>query len=206
MTSGLMTGLMFVGLAVLALVVAGYFVTYLAFLKKVGPNEVLVVSGRGRVKFITGGADMVIPLFQTWNHLSLEVMTLDVTTPEVYTPQGVPLIVEGVAQIKIKKDEASLRAAAERFLGKEPQEITKIALKTVQGHLRAILGAMNMEELSRNRVQFNVHDQASAGKVPFGPQQRRGFHRPRRGQSSASVTQRRRGRRHSRRGAALHRP
>ena len=75
--------LMMWGLGVLAVVVVGYVLTYLAFLKKVGPNEVLVVSGRGRVKFVTGGADMVVPLFHTWNSLSLEVMTLDVTTPEV---------------------------------------------------------------------------------------------------------------------------
>ncbi|HJS72768.1 MAG TPA: SPFH domain-containing protein, partial [Vicinamibacteria bacterium] len=95
-------------LAVIAIAVVGYVLTYLAFLKKAGPNEVVVVSGRGRVKFITGGADMVIPLFHTWNSLSLEVMTLDVTTPEVYTSQGVPILVDGVAQIKIKKDEASL--------------------------------------------------------------------------------------------------
>ena len=114
-------------LAVIAIAVVGYVLTYLAFLKKAGPNEVIVVSGRGRVKFITGGADMVIPLFHTWNSLSLEVMTLDVTTPEVYTSQGVPILVDGVAQIKIKKDEASLHAAAERFLGKPPQEIAKIA-------------------------------------------------------------------------------
>src|SRR5262245_37367722 len=138
----------------LAVLVVRYVLTYLAFLKKVGPNEVLVVSGRGRVKFVTGGADMVIPLFNTWNTLSLEVMTLDVTTPEVYTSQGVPVIVDGVAQIKIKKDEASLHAAAERFLGKEPDEIAKIALETVQGHLRAILGTLSVEEIYKNRDQF----------------------------------------------------
>jgi flotillin len=142
------------GLAVLLVVVVGYMLTYLAFLKKVGPNEVLVVSGRGRVKFITGGADMVIPLFHTWNTLSLEVMTLDVTTPEVYTSQGVPILVDGVAQIKIKKDEASLHAAAERFLGMTPQEIAKIALETVQGHLRAILGTLSVEDIYKNRDQF----------------------------------------------------
>jgi flotillin len=142
------------GLGVLAIVVVGYVLTYLAFLKKVGPNEVLVVSGRGRVRFITGGADMVIPLFHTWNNLSLEVMTLDVTTPEVYTAQGVPILVDGVAQIKIKKDEASLHSAAERFLGKEPQEIARIALETVQGHLRAILGTLSVEDIYKNRDQF----------------------------------------------------
>ncbi len=141
-------------LGALATVVVGYIVTYLAFLKKAGPNEVIVVSGRGKVNFITGGANMVIPLFHTWNVLSLEVMTLDVTTPEVYTVQGVPIIVDGVAQIKIKKDEVSLHAAAERFLGKEPAAVAKIALETVQGHLRAILGTLTVEDIYKNRDQF----------------------------------------------------
>src|SRR6185369_4320786 len=122
--------------------------------KKAGPNEVIVVSGRGRVQFITGGAGMVMPLFHTYDKLSLEVMTLDVTTPEVYTGQGVPVIVDGVAQIKIRKDEASLHSAAERFLGKDPAEIAKIALETVQGHLRAILGTLSVEDIYRNRDQF----------------------------------------------------
>jgi flotillin len=146
--------LVLAAVGVLVLVALGYIVAYLAFLKKAGPNEVIVVSGRGAVKFITGGADMVIPLFHTWNMLSLEVMTLDVTTPEVYTAQGVPVAVDGVAQIKIKKDEASLQAAAERFLGKQPQEIAKIALETVQGHLRGILGTLTVEDIYMSRDQF----------------------------------------------------
>ena len=132
----------------------GYFIAMMAFLKKAGPNEVIVVSGKGRVRFITGGADMVVPLFHTWNSLSLEVMTLDVTTPEVYTSQGVPVIVDGVAQIKVRKDESSLLAAAERFLGKKPDEIARIALETVQGHLRAILGTLTVEDIYKNRDQF----------------------------------------------------
>ncbi len=142
------------GLGFVAIAVVGYVLTYLAFLRKAGPNEVIVVSGRGRVRFITGGAGMVVPLFNTWNRLSLEVMTLDVTTPEVYTSQGVPIIVDGVAQIKIKKDEASLHSAAERFLGKQPEEIARIALETVQGHLRAILGTLSVEDIYKNRDQF----------------------------------------------------
>ncbi len=146
--------LLLAGVGVLLVVAVGYVVSYMAFLKKAGPNEVIVVSGRGKVKFITGGADMVIPLFHTWNRLSLEVMTLDVTTPEVYTIQGVPIIVDGVAQIKIKKDEVSLHSAAERFLGKQPTEIAKIALETVQGHLRAILGTLSVEDIYKNRDQF----------------------------------------------------
>jgi flotillin len=141
-------------IGVLMIIAVGYIVTYLAFLRKVGPNEVLVVSGRGPVQYVTGGSQMVIPLFHTWNTLSLQVMTLDVTTPEVYTAQGVPVAVDGVAQIKIKKDEASLNAAAERFLGKRPEEIAKIALETVQGHLRGILGTLTVEHIYMSRDQF----------------------------------------------------
>lgn len=146
--------LVMVAAGVIAVAMVGYVLAYLTFLKKVGPNEVLVVSGRGKVKFITGGADMVIPLFQTSNRLSLEVMTLDVNTPEVYTSQGVPVIVDGVAQIKIRKDEVALYAAAERFLGKKPEEIARIALETVQGHLRAILGTLSVEDIYKNRERF----------------------------------------------------
>ncbi len=149
-----MVTLVLIAAGFLVIGVVGYIITYLAFLKKAGPNEVIVVSGRGKVTFITGGADMVIPLFHTWNRLSLEVMTLDVTTPEVYTVQGVPILVDGVAQIKIRKDEASLHAAAERFLGKDPAAIAKIALETVQGHLRAILGTLSVEDIYKNRDQF----------------------------------------------------
>ncbi|HEY7410980.1 MAG TPA: SPFH domain-containing protein [Vicinamibacteria bacterium] len=154
MDLGLGAGSVLLSVVVVAVLVIGVIVTFSSFLKKAGPNEVIVVSGRGRVRFITGGAGMVYPLFHTWNVLSLEIMTLDVTTPEVYTSQGVPVIVDGVAQIKIRKDEASLHAAAERFLGKAPEEIAKIALETVQGHLRAILGTMSVEDIYKNRDQF----------------------------------------------------
>jgi flotillin len=86
--------------------------------------------------------------------LWLEVMTLDITTPEVYTKPGVPIVVDGVAQVKIRGDEASIRTASEQFLGKTVQQIKEIALQTVEGHLRAIIGTLSVEEIYRNRDQF----------------------------------------------------
>jgi flotillin len=44
--------------------------------------------------------------------LSLEVTTLDFTTPGVYMKPGVPIVVDGVAQVKIRGDGASIRTAA----------------------------------------------------------------------------------------------
>ena len=135
--------------------------------KKVGPNFAMVISGRKhRLKLADGRSDVsgyrirqgggafVFPLLERVDVLSLEVMTLDITTPEVYTKPGVPIVVDGVAQVKIRGDETSIRTAAEQFLGKTVEQIKQIALQTVEGHLRAIIGTLSVEEIYRNRDQF----------------------------------------------------
>src|SRR5512143_1592243 len=81
-------------------------------------------------------------------------MTLDITTPEVYTRPGVPIIVDGVAQVKVGGDEQSIRTSSGQFLGKTPEQIKNIAMQTVEGHLRAIVGTMTIEDIYRNRDQF----------------------------------------------------
>jgi flotillin len=77
-----------------------------------------------------------------------------VQTPEVYTSKGVPVKVDGVAQIKVKGDDVSIRTAAEQFLSKGTDEIKNIAMQTLEGHLRAILGTMTVEEIYQNRDAF----------------------------------------------------
>jgi flotillin len=143
--------------------------------KKVGPNHVMVISGRKHrvqapdgsheltgFRIRKGGGAFIFPLLERVDILLLEIMTLDFTTPEVYTKPGVPVVVDGVAQVKIKGDEASIRTAAEQFLGKTPDEIKQVALQTVEGHLRAIIGTMSVEEIYRNRDQFAMSVQEVA--------------------------------------------
>jgi flotillin len=135
--------------------------------KKVGPNQVMVISGRkykikvsdGRIEEVgfrirRGGGAFIMPLVEKVDLLSLEIMTLDITTPEVYTKPGVPIIVDGVAQVKVGGDEQSIRTSSEQFLGKTPEQIKDIALQTVEGHLRAIIGTMSVEDIYKNRDQF----------------------------------------------------
>ena len=134
---------------------------------KVGPNQVLVVSGRkhrytdpsGAAQFrgfrvVKGGGTFVIPVIEKVDVLSLELLTIDVQTPEVYTSKGVPVRVDGVAQIKVKGDDISISTAAEQFLSKGTDEIKNIAMQTLEGHLRAILGTMTVEEIYQNRDAF----------------------------------------------------
>merc|ERR1719347_834931 len=81
-------------------------------------------------------------------------MTLNPLCDNVETKQGVPLTVTGVAQVKIMKDKNLLEIAAEQFLGKKEEEITETILQTLEGHLRAILGTLTVEEVYKDRDQF----------------------------------------------------
>jgi len=86
--------------------------------------------------------------------MSLEVMTLNPVCDNVETKQGVPLTVTGVAQVKIMKNPELLQIAAEQFLGKKEDEIIDTILQTLEGHLRAILGTLTVEEVYKDRDQF----------------------------------------------------
>lgn len=158
------------GLGMAILAIAGIVIVFFVFLAiwasrytKVGPNEVLIVSGRKHklddgtrigFRFVKGGGTFVIPVVEKVDVLSLELLTIDVQTPEVYTSKGVPVKVDGVAQIKVKGDDVSIRTAAEQFLSKGTEEIKSIAMQTLEGHLRAILGTMTVEEIYQNRDAF----------------------------------------------------
>ena len=155
-----------IGLAIVAVLVLVMFIIAARY-TKVGPNEVLIISGRkhkirdrdGRVatvgyRMVKGGGTFVWPVVEKVDILSLEILTLDVKTPEVYTKQGVPVLVDGIAQMKVKGDDISIAVASEQFLSKGRKEISQIALQTVEGHLRAILGTMTVEEIYQNRDAF----------------------------------------------------
>lgn len=153
---------------VLALVIIAIVVIFFGALgilfaaryKKVGPNEVLVISGKilrskGKgFRTIRGGGVFVWPIFERVDRLSLNIMTLMVRTPEVYTIQGVPVVVGGVAQVKIDSDQASVDTAAEQFLGLSEQGVQRVALETMEGHLRAVLGTLTVEEIYKERDKF----------------------------------------------------
>merc|ERR1719499_1246176 len=81
-------------------------------------------------------------------------MALNPVCDNVETKQGVPLTVTGVAQVKIMKEEKFLEIAAEQFLGKKEDEITETILQTLEGHLRAILGTLTVEEVYKDRDMF----------------------------------------------------
>ena len=136
--------------------------------KTVGPDEAMLVTGAmlggknavtdtlGRkIKIVRGGGAYVLPIFQRAERISLLTHKLEVSTVEVvYTSQGVPILADGVAIVKVGSAVEDIATAAEQFLGKSPDALEAEAREVLEGHLRAIMGAMTVEEVYRHRDKF----------------------------------------------------
>src|SRR6266702_270197 len=121
------------------------------FLRKVGPNQALIVYGAGGTRVITGGSHFVVPLYQRAQDFSLELMSFDVAPQQsLYTTQGVAMNVEAVTQIKVRSDEESIRTAAEQFLSKTQEDRENLIRLVMEGHLRGIVGQLTVEDLVKD--------------------------------------------------------
>ena len=167
--------LMVIGVVVLLLV--GLIAIFIARYRTVGPDEALIVTGSylgsknvhvdesgNKIKIVRGGGTFVVPIFQQAEPLSLLSIKLDVQTPEVYTEQGVPVMADGVAIIKVGSSIGEIATAAEQFLGKTRQDMENEAREVLEGHLRSILGSMTVEEIYKNRDKFSQEVQRVASQ------------------------------------------
>jgi len=166
--------------SVLAIIIVVFVLLGLAFwarYKTVGADEAMIVTGSflgsknvlsdesGRkMKIVRGGGAFILPIFQQANFISLLSHKLDVSTPEVYTEQGVPVMADGVAIIKVGSSIEDIATAAEQFMGKTDEELKKEAQEVLEGYLRAILGSMTVEEIYKNRERFAQEVQSVAAK------------------------------------------
>src|SRR3989442_5507750 len=145
--------LLLIGVVALVVVLFILIQTWGRLLRKVGPNQALIVYGAvpGGTKVITGGAEFVVPLLQRAQEFSLELMSFDVAPRQVlYTSQGVAVNVEAVTQIKVRSDDQSIKTAAEQFLSKRQEERENLIRLVMEGHLRGIVGQLTVEELVKD--------------------------------------------------------
>src|SRR5216683_2759538 len=140
-----------IGVVVIVAVVIIIIQTIGRLLRKVGPNQALIVYGAGGTKVITGGSHFVLPLYQRAQDFSLELMSFDVAPPQdLYTTQGVAVNVEAVTQIKVRSDEESIKTAAEQFLSKRQDDRENLIRLVMEGHLRGIVGQLTVEDLVKD--------------------------------------------------------
>ena len=76
-------------------------------------------------------------------------------------------------QVKITShNEEMLRAAVEQFIDKDRKDIEGVAMETLEGHQRAMMGAMTVDEIFKDRIKFStqVFDIASTDLFNMGIQ------------------------------------
>jgi flotillin len=145
------------GVALVLLVIA--FAIWAHQYTKVGPNEVLIISGRrGRkgpgYRIIRGGGTYVAPFREKVQRLSLELLQFDVRTPDTYSMHGVPVQVDGVCMVKVESSDTGIERAAEQFLSRGREDIVRTAMQAVEGHLRSAIGSLSVEDIYRERKRL----------------------------------------------------
>lgn len=169
--------LMFIVIGFVVFLVIAMVAVFITKYKTAGPDEALIVTGSflgsrnvhtdessNKIKIIRGGGTFIFPVFQQSRPLSLLSSKLEVTTPEVYTEQGVPVMADGTAIIKIGGSISEIATAAEQFLGKTKEDRENEAKEVLEGHLRSILGSMTVEEIYKNRDKFSQEVQRVASQ------------------------------------------
>ncbi|MGI8826575.1 MAG: flotillin family protein [Chloroflexota bacterium] len=139
--------------------------------RKVGPNQALVVYGRGGTKVVVGGGTVVLPLFQSSQQFSLELISFDlVPRADLYTQQGIPVKIEAVTQLKVENEDEKIKRAANQFLSKRQEDREGMIRQLMEGHLRGIVGQLTVEQLVKepDMVSARMRDTVAADLDKLG--------------------------------------
>ncbi|HEY5926033.1 MAG TPA: flotillin family protein, partial [Kofleriaceae bacterium] len=128
------------------------------------PNEVLIFSGGHRripgidrvvgYRAVQGGRGIRIPLIEVVDRMDLTNMIIELRVHGAYSRGGIPLNVQGVANVKISSKSDLLANAIERFLGYTREQIMGVARETLEGNLRGVLSTLTPEEVNQDREKF----------------------------------------------------
>lgn len=123
---------------------------------KAPPDQAYIISGmRKEAKIIVGRSSIRIPFLERLDKIPLGLMQVDIkTNSAVPTAEYINIFVDGVANIKVAPDLASIRLAGQNFLGRSKQDIALVAKEVLEGNMREIVGQMKLTELVQNRDKF----------------------------------------------------
>ncbi|MEO1146984.1 MAG: SPFH domain-containing protein, partial [Cyanobacteria bacterium J06638_22] len=143
------------------------------------PNEMLIFAGPTRklegdrqvgYRLVKGGSSLRVPLIERALRMDLSNMIIDLEVSNAYSKGGIPLTVEGVANIKVAGEEPAIHNAIERLLGKSRDEIEQMAKETLEGNLRGVLASLTPEQVNEDKMAFakSLLDEAEDDLVKLG--------------------------------------
>jgi flotillin len=137
--------------------------------KKIPPNAVGIFYGRKYIhkdplsgkevilgfKVVGGGGRIILPFVESYQEMSTAAFQTEIDERGIPNKDNVKINVKGVATCKISSIPEDLINAAQAFLGKSNDEIKVFVQNILKGHLRSIIGKLDIDSLLRERDQFN---------------------------------------------------
>ncbi len=149
-------------ISVIALIIAALgLITFIARrIRRVPPNEALIIVGRGagRVapgetvtgqRVVIGGRTFVWPVLQQGFTISLEQRQIGITVEGV-DKNRIKIAIKASINFKVSGTEDGVRRAGQRFLSQQGT-LTDIIRESLEGSLRSIIGDMTIEQIISDR-------------------------------------------------------
>ena len=137
--------------------------------KKIPPNTIGIFYGRsykwadptdGKLKkrgfrIVAGGGSLLWPLVEDYQELSTAAFQTPISEANIPNKDNVKISVDGIATCKISTAPEDLHNAAMAFLGKTEEHVNSFVKNILIGHLRSIIGKLDIDEILRQRDTFN---------------------------------------------------
>ncbi|HQR37423.1 MAG TPA: SPFH domain-containing protein [Blastocatellia bacterium] len=130
--------------------------------KKIPPDKALILYGGGDFRALTGGAVIVWPVINEAYELDLRAFQLELDLLNAPNKDRIPINMRAMATCKISKEENLLKRAAENFGRSSMDDIQTKVRNVMEGHLRVVVGQINMDTILSERDQFNAKIQSEA--------------------------------------------
>ena len=146
-----------------ALILVSFIAWICSRYKKCPSDKIMVIYGsigkntdgtNRSAKCIHGGAEFVIPVFQSYAYLDLTPISISVDLKNALTRQNIRIDVPSRFTVGISTETGVMQNAAERLLGLQMSEIQELARDIIFGQLRLIIATMDIEEINTDRDKF----------------------------------------------------
>ena len=146
-----------------ALILLTFIVWVCSRYKKCPSDKIMVVYGsigknkdgtNRSAKCIHGGAEFVVPVFQSYAYLDLTPISIQVDLKNALSRQNIRIDVPSRFTVGISTEPGVMQNAAERLLGLQLSEIQELSKDIIFGQLRLIIATMDIEEINTDRDKF----------------------------------------------------
>ena len=154
-----------IGIAVLVVII-GFAILFSTSFVSASPGEIKVISGPRGQRVIHGKTGWKIPVLERVDQMTAEMISIDAKTRDyVPTNDFINVKVDAAVKVRIGTDKPELfKAATRNFLYKSTDVMADEVRDPLEGHLRAIIGQMELKEIIQDRATFSEKVQENATK------------------------------------------